>query len=144
MSIQIIIDKLNEQEKARARNIYERYAIGENVSVDELHLLLRFEKYQLAQARVSQHDAKKALASSQFEQINYTNHSLTGWIKKGLLSVSTAKSQIKSSSIDYHISGLEKLVKELEAQIEKISPSNKKADENTVLSAWYFADKYKT
>ena len=109
-----------------------------------LCLLLRFEKSQLSQARISQHDAKKALASNQFEQINYKDHSFAGWIKKGLLGVSTAKSQIKSSSIEYHISGLEKLVNELEAEIEKMSPSNKKADENTVLSVGYFADKYKT
>ena len=92
------------------------------------------------------------MASNQFEQINYKDHSLAGWIKKGLLGVSTAKSQIKSSSIDYHISGLEKLVKELEAQIEKMSPSDKnnesKTDEDktifTALSAKYFADKYKS
>ena len=144
MSFQVIIDRLNEEEKTRAKDIYERYAVGDKVSVDELCLLLRFEKSQLSQARISQHDAKKALASNQFEQINYKDHSFAGWIKKGLLGVSTAKSQIKSSSIDYHISGLEKLVKELEAQIEKMSPSNKKADENTVLSVGYFADKYKT
>ena len=144
MSFQVIIDRLNEEEKTRAKDIYERYAIGDKVSVDELCLLLRFEKSQLSQARISQHDAKKALASNQFEQINYKDHSFAGWIKKGLLGVSTAKSQIKSSSIDYHISGLEKLVNELEAEIEKMSPSNKKADENTVLSVGYFADKYKT
>lgn len=133
-----------KKKKTRAKDIYERYAIGDKVSVDELCLLLRFEKSQLSQARISQHDAKKALASNQFEQINYKDHSFAGWIKKGLLGVSTAKSQIKSSSIDYHISGLEKLVNELEAEIEKMSPSNKKADENTVLSVGYFADKYKT
>ena len=144
MSFQVIIDRLNEEEKTRAKDIYERYAVGDKVSVDELCLLLRFEKSQLSQARISQHDAKKALASNQFEQINYKDKSFTGWIKKGLLGVSTAKSQIKSSSIDYHISGLEKLVNELEAEIEKMSPSNKKADENTVLSVGYFADKYKT
>ena len=152
MSFQVIIDRLNEEEKTRAKDIYERYAVGDKVSVDELCLLLRFEKSQWSQARISQHDAKRALASNQFEQINYKDHSLAGWIKKGLLGVSTAKSQIKSSSIDYHISGLEKLVKELEAQIEKMSPSDKnnesKTDEDktifTALSAKYFADKYKS
>ena len=48
MSFQVIIDRLNEEEKARARNIYERYAVGDKVSVDELRLLLRFEKSQLS------------------------------------------------------------------------------------------------
>ena len=71
MSFQVIIDRLNEEEKTRAKDIYERYAVGDKVSVDELCLLLRFEKSQLSQARISQHDAKKALASNQFEQINY-------------------------------------------------------------------------
>ena len=152
MSFQVIIDRLNEEEKARAKDIYERYAVGDKVSVDELRLLLRFEKSQLSQARISQHDAKKALASNQFEQINYKDHSLAGCIKKGLLGISTTKSQIKSLSIDYHVSALEKLVKELEAQIEKMSPSDKnnesKTDEDktifTALSAKYFADKYKS
>ncbi|WP_141031745.1 MULTISPECIES: hypothetical protein [Campylobacter] len=152
MSFQVIIDRLNEEEKARARNIYERYAVGDKVSVDELRLLLRFEKSQLSQARISQHDAKRALASNQFEQINYKDHSLAGWIKKGLLGVSTAKSQIKSSSIDYHISGLEKLVNELEIEIEKRSADNKnnqsKSNENenifAALSAWLIVDKYKS
>ena len=82
MSFQVIIDRLNEEEKTRAKDIYERYAVGDKVSVDELCLLLRFEKSQLSQARISQHDAKKALASNQFEQINYKDHSFAGWIKK--------------------------------------------------------------
>ncbi len=152
MSFQVIIDRLNEEEKARAKDIYERYAVGDKVSVDELRLLLGFEKSQLSQAKMSQHDAKKALVSNQFEQINYKDHSLAGWIKKGLLGVSTAKSQIKSSSIDYHISGLEKLVNELEIEIEKRSADNKnnqsKSNENedifAALSAWLIVDKYKS
>lgn len=77
MSFQVIIDRLNEEE-AKAKDIYERYAVGDKVSVDELRLLLHFEKSQLLQARISQHDAKRALASSQFEQINYKDHSLAG------------------------------------------------------------------
>ena len=60
MSFQVIIDRLNEEEKARAKDIYERYAVGDKVSVDELRLLLRFEKSQLSQAKMSQHDAKKS------------------------------------------------------------------------------------
>lgn len=79
MSFQVIIDRLNEEEEeAKAKDIYERYAVGDKVSVDELRLLLHFEKSQLLQARISQHDAKRALASSQFEQINYKDHSLAG------------------------------------------------------------------
>ena len=42
MSFQVIIDRLNEEEKTRAKDIYERYAVGDKVSVDELCLLLRF------------------------------------------------------------------------------------------------------
>lgn len=115
--IQTIENELNE--KAMARDIYERYIVGENVSVDELKLLLRFENSQLAQARKSQQDAKMALAASQFEQINHKDHSLSGWIAKGLLGVNTAKSQIKSSTLDYHISKLENLIKELGTELEK-------------------------
>ena len=32
MSFQVIIDRLNEEEKARARDIYERYAVGDKVN----------------------------------------------------------------------------------------------------------------
>ena len=75
---------------------------------------------------------KKALASNQFEQINYKDHSLAGWIKKGLLGVSTTKSQIKSSSIDYHILGLEKLVKE-SPTINKLRILSPQLDHNNPL-----------
>lgn len=112
-----IKNELNE--KAMARNIYERYIVGENVSIDELQLLLRFEKSQLAQARISQQNAKMALAASQFEQINHKDHSLGGWITKGLLSINATKSQIKYSTIDNHISKLKNLIKELEKRLKE-------------------------
>lgn len=114
-----ILDKISEQEKEEAKDIYTRFMLKEYVSIDELYILLRYEKFQLVEARIAQHNTQKVLASNNFELINYNDHSLGGWIKKGLLGANTTATNLKSSSIGGQISKLEDFIITIENEIEK-------------------------
>lgn len=114
-----IFDTLTDMQKEQAREIHNRFFTNKTISVDEMRLLIRYEKFQLMLARADKERIEQDIANKKFDEIHTNDFSLKGMFKIAFKTLEKATCHLASGASGMHISSLEDNIAMLENTLEK-------------------------
>ena len=134
-----IFNALSDIQKEQAKEIHERFFTNKPISVDEMRLLIRYEKFQLMLAKANKEQLERQVAHKSFDEIHTSDFSLKGMFKIACKKLEKMSAHMSVGASGLHISSLEDNIAMLERTLaewiadpqkkQKDDDARKKADE---------------
>lgn len=127
-----IFEPLSDRQKEQAKEIHERFFTNKTISVDEMRLLIRYEKFQLMLARADKEQLERQVAHKSFDEIHTSDFSLKGMFKIAFKKLDKMAAHMSVGASGLHISALEEHIAMLERTLAQWidDPQKKQKDDD--------------